>query len=70
MIVPHITRKIFGANTRYTVPATMLLGGLFMMICDDFARVLFPAEIPLGIVTSIIGAILFFPIMANNKVKV
>lgn len=69
MIVPHIARKIFGANTRYTVPATMLLGGLFMMICDDFARVLFPAEIPLGIVTSIIGAVLFFPIMANNKVK-
>lgn len=65
MIIPHLCRKVFGANTRYTVPASILLGGILMMVCDDIARVLFPAEIPLGVVTAIIGASLFIPIMSS-----
>lgn len=67
MIVPHIARKLFGANTRYTLPASMLIGGILMMVCDDIARVLFPAEIPLGVITAIIGAGLFLPVMAKRK---
>lgn len=63
MIVPHMCRRIFGANTRFTVPASILLGAILMMICDNISRVLFPLEIPLGVVTAIIGAMLFIPIM-------
>lgn len=69
MIVPHIARKLFGANTRYTLPASMLIGGILMMVCDDIARVLFPAEIPLGVITAIIGAGLFLPVMAKRKAQ-
>lgn len=65
MIVPHMCRRIFGANTRFTVPASILLGAILMMICDDISRVLFPLEIPLGVVTAIIGALLFIPIMSG-----
>ncbi len=69
LIVPHIARKIFGANTHFTVPASMLIGGILMLICDDLARVLFPAEIPLGVITAILGTILFLPIMTNKTIR-
>jgi iron complex transport system permease protein len=41
----------------------MLVGGIFTMLCDDVARTLMAGEIPLGIVTSLIGAVLFLYLM-------
>ncbi len=69
MIVPHIARKLFGANTAYTIPASLLIGGILMIVCDDLARVMFPVEIPLGVVTSFVGAGLFLPVMSSRRVK-
>jgi len=59
LIVPHIARRIFGADSQFTLPASMLMGGVFGMICDDLARSLLAGEIPLGIITSMLGAGLF-----------
>jgi iron complex transport system permease protein len=62
LIVPHIARRLFGADARDAVPAALLIGGLFGVLCDDIARTLLPGEIPIGILTSFIGALFFFAI--------
>ncbi|UJF25081.1 iron ABC transporter permease [Suttonella sp. R2A3] len=57
LVVPHIMRSIIGANHRLLLPASALCGGLLLLLADLFARVIVaPAELPIGIVTAIIGA--------------
>jgi len=70
LIIPHIARRIFGASAEKSLPAAMLLGGIFSMLADDLARTLLPGEIPLGILTSAIGAILFIYLMISMGIKV
>ncbi len=70
LIVPHIARRIFGADTRYTLLGAMFVGGVFAMICDDLARTLLPGEIPLGIITSLIGAGVFLVLMLTQRLRV
>lgn len=70
LIVPHISRRIFGASAEKSLPAAMLLGGGFTMIADDLARTLLAGEIPLGILTSAIGAGLFIYLMISMSIKV
>ena len=70
LIVPHISRRLFGASAEKSIPAAMLLGGGFTVIADDLARTLLPGEIPLGILTSAIGAGLFIYLMISIGVKV
>lgn len=60
MMVPHICRLWFGSSHRRLLPASFLLGGCFLVLCDLAARsVLAPAELPIGIITSIIGGPFF-----------
>ncbi|MFP3853979.1 MAG: FecCD family ABC transporter permease [Anaerolineales bacterium] len=68
LIIPHIARRLFGADGRYTVPASLLLGGAFTVLADDLARTLLPGEIPLGILTSFIGAGVFILLMMTTRV--
>lgn len=68
LIIPHIARRLFGADGRHTVPASLLLGGTFTVLADDLARTLLPGEIPLGILTSFIGAGVFILLMMTTKV--
>ena len=70
LIVPHIARRLFGADARYSLPAAMLLGGIFVVVCDDLARTLLPGEIPLGILTSLFGAVIFIGLMLAPNLKV
>ncbi len=67
LIVPHIARRIFGADGRYVLPASMLIGAIFTVLCDDLARTLLAGEIPLGIFTSLIGAAGFMLLMMYQK---
>ena len=69
LIVPHLARRFFTANTQYALPAAMLAGGLFTLLCDDIARSLLPGEIPLGIITSLIGALVFAFLMSTQPLK-
>jgi iron complex transport system permease protein len=62
LIVPHIARRLFGADARNAVPAALLIGGLFGVLCDDAARTALPGEIPIGILTSAVGALFFLGI--------
>ena len=70
LIMPHIARRLFGADSRYTLPASMLIGAVFTLLCDDLGRTLLPGEIPLGILTSFIGAAVFIFLMVRQKIPV
>ena len=67
LIMPHIARGLFGSDTRRSLPAAMLLGGIFSILCDDLARLLIIGEIPLGILTSLLGALIFVILMARRR---
>ena len=70
LIVPHLARRIFGADARYAMPASMLIGGSLTMLCDDIGRTVLAGEIPLGILTSLIGATLFIVMMLTQNIRV
>ncbi len=70
LLVPHLARRIFGADGRYVIPASILLGATFTIICDDLARTLLAGEIPLGILTSLLGAVAFMILMMARRVQV
>ncbi len=70
LIIPQAARRMFGADTRHTLPGSMLLGGIFVLLCDDLARVILPGEIPLGVVTSLLGASIFMFLMTTQNVRV
>ena len=59
LVIPHFTRMICGSNTKITVPASMLLGDSFLTLVDTLARSLTTSEIPIGILTSFVGAPFF-----------
>jgi iron complex transport system permease protein len=60
LMCPHICRMIVGPDHRRLLPATILLGGAFLVICDTVSRTLFaPTELPVGIFTSFLGGPFF-----------
>ena len=67
LIVPHIARSIVGANFNVLLPVSMLLGALFLLIVDTIARCAMASEIPLGIITSLIGAPVFIYLLYQSK---
>lgn len=56
LMAPHASRMLFGADNTYVIPGGALLGAIFLLLCDTLARTLTDAEIPVGILTSIVGA--------------
>ena len=56
LLIPHITRLIYGANCAVLVPMSAILGAIFLMFADTLARSITTAEIPLSIITAIVGA--------------
>lgn len=67
LVVPHIVRFVVGANFISLLPASMFAGGLFLLIVDTFARSLLVSEIPLGVITSLLGAPLFIYLLYKSK---
>jgi iron complex transport system permease protein len=60
LLVPHICRLMFGSDNRIIMPASFLVGGIFLTLCDILSRVILaPAEIPVGAITAAVGAPLF-----------
>ncbi len=71
LVAPHLVRLSIGADHRYLVPAAALLGGLLLIFSDLLARTLVaPTEVPLGVVTSLIGAPFFIWLVYRNRVRV
>jgi len=56
LMMPHASRILLGPDNRYVIPASFMMGSIYLMICDTLARTLTNAEIPVGIIASILGA--------------
>lgn len=69
LIIPHLARRLFGANARYALPGSMLLGAIFLVVSDTIGRALLSSEIPLGVLTSLVGALLFVILFAGKRGK-
>lgn len=70
LLVPHIARRLVGEETRDYLLASVLLGALFLTVCDTAARTLFaPYEIPVGIILSLLGAPFFLWILFRSGVR-
>lgn len=68
LVVPHMCRTLFGVNHNMLIPACALMGALLLTVADTLARTLFtPMEIPIGIVTSAIGAPFFLYLLWQQK---
>jgi iron complex transport system permease protein len=67
LVIPHLARMIVGPSFTILLPVSVLLGALFLLFVDTLARVLFPIEVPLGILTAIIGAPFFIALLARGK---
>jgi len=63
LIIPHITRLLVGPDNEVVIPASAALGALFLLLVDDLARNLFPVEIPIGVVTELIGIPVFLLVL-------
>ena len=66
LVIPHLSRRLTGNNYKTLMPCAMLMGALFLLIVDDLSRTLFSAEIPIGILTSLIGAPFFIYLISRD----
>lgn len=68
LVMPHLLRLILGPDHRLLVPACILGGGTYMMLCDTIARVLSDqGEMPVGVITAMIGAPLFIYLLKKSS---
>lgn len=68
LIIPHMMRLVVGPNHKVLIPTTCLAASVFMVICDLFSRTLFaPVEIPIGVITAIIGTPVFIILLKKGK---
>lgn len=56
LMMPHAARLLVGPDNRFVIPCAVLLGSIYLVLCDTLARTLTASEIPVGIVTSLLGA--------------
>jgi iron complex transport system permease protein len=70
LIVPHLMRLLVGSDHRILLPAAAMFGGLFLVLSDTLARtVLAPRQLPVGVVTALLGVPLFLLLLNRARVK-
>lgn len=70
LVIPHLTRLLWGPDHKHLLPLSMLTGSAFLILADLTARtVISPTELPIGVITSLIGAPVFAAILIRNKRK-
>ena len=68
LIIPHMARMIVGPDNRVLIPVSALIGALYLVLVDDISRLVFTTEIPLGIITSLVGIPFFAAVLKRaNK---
>jgi len=71
LIIPHAMRMLVGPDHRVLIPVSCIAGGIFLIFCDLASRTLFaPMEIPIGVITAVIGAPLFILLLKSRAKKV
>ncbi len=66
LVIPHLARALVGPTFRLLLPASVLLGSTYLLLVDDLARSLGPLELPLGVMTAIIGAPCFLYLLSRS----
>ena len=66
LVIPHLTRRMVGNNYRHLLLASALFGAVFLLLVDNLSRVVFTTEIPIGILTSFIGAPFFLYLITRE----
>ena len=67
LMIPHLVRFLTGPNNKVLIPMSLFTGALFMLVIDNFCRALLAYEIPLGVLTSLLGAPFFIFILFKRK---
>lgn len=67
LVIPHLARAIVGPDYKILLPVSLLIGSSFLLLVDTLARTLISVEVPLGILTSLIGAPFFLYMLANGR---
>lgn len=70
LVIPHLARRLVGNNYQRLLPVAMLLGAIFLLLVDDVSRNLFATEIPIGILTSFIGAPFFLYLITKGGERI
>ena len=66
LIVPHAARMLIGSDNRYLIPVCLLLGASVMIMIDTIARTLTASEIPVSVVTALVGAPFFITLLRRT----
>ena len=67
LMVPHMARALVGADSGRLIPACAMLGGAYLLLMDDLARSILSLELPIGVVTSIMGAPFFIYLILRKR---
>lgn len=67
LMIPHMARALAGVDYNRLIPASAMLGGAYLVLMDDIARSILSLELPLGVVTSIMGAPFFVYLIIKRK---
>jgi iron complex transport system permease protein len=69
LVIPHLARMVVGANHKVLLPASFLIGSIYLLLVDDCARGLFALEVPLGILTSLVGVPFFLYLVYRTRTE-
>jgi iron complex transport system permease protein len=69
LVIPHLARMIVGADHKVLLPAAFLVGSCYLLLVDDCARGLFTLEVPLGILTSLVGVPFFLYLVFRTRME-
>ncbi len=67
LVIPHLSRKLIGSDHRGLLPCSMLTGAAFLLLVDDVSRNLLAIEIPIGILTAVVGAPFFLYLITRKE---
>ncbi|WP_321491671.1 iron ABC transporter permease [uncultured Desulfobacter sp.] len=67
LVIPHIARMIVGPDNRKLLPASAVIGAVYLLVVDDISRLAFTVEIPIGILTSLVGIPFFALILGTSR---
>ncbi|MGD9505732.1 MAG: FecCD family ABC transporter permease [Syntrophobacteraceae bacterium] len=67
LVIPHMGRMLVGPDNRVFLPVTIVMGAMYLLLVDDLSRILFDVEVPLGILTALVGVPVFALVLRNAR---
>jgi iron complex transport system permease protein len=67
LVIPHIGRLLVGSDNKHLLPVATLIGAIYLVSVDTIARTAMETEIPIGILTAIVGAPVFAYLLRKNR---